>query len=75
MTDLTFSRTGRPSRIRLSRGGMRWAVLTCVLAAGALASLLTGGRDDVGLAQLAGLFAGEAASTADAWPSRMPSTR
>ena len=65
MTDLTFSRTGRPPRIRLSRGGMRWAVLTCVLAAGALASLLTGGRDDVGLAQLAGLFAGEAASTAE----------
>lgn len=65
MNELSFSRLARPSRNALIQLAAWRTILICVLATGALASLLTGGRGDVGLAQLSGLFAGEAASTAE----------
>ncbi|WP_221240309.1 FecCD family ABC transporter permease [Mameliella alba] len=63
MTNVSFVRPA-PS-LRASLDMALWAVLLCLLVAGALASLVTGGRDDVGLAQLAGVFAGDAASSAE----------
>lgn len=65
MTELSRCRAGQTSRTPLSRREIRLVGLLFFFAAGALASLLTGGRGDVGLPELAGLFAKTPAGAAD----------
>lgn len=54
----------------------RWVVIGVLLGTGMLASLVTGGRDDVGLAALLEVMSGENASVAQQtmWDIRLPRT-